>query len=457
MTRARHSARRARRRGDYLSHVGVTAATSIAATGLAAAGGLLLARYLGPSGRGTFAVITSYMMAAMTIGECGLTTAICYTVARNRAGARDAVRTGGAMLVLLGIIAGAAGVAAAPLVVHDPESVTAFRAVFAAQPLLFGTAAWLFALQATRIGSWNLVRALQPAGFTIAVVALALAHLLTVERAVLCLVGSLVLQAVVAAATCRVAVPGRGRFRRSMARDLARYAGPTTLSSVPYLLNAKLDVLLLGVLVQPAQVGHYAVAIAMSVLPQPVCSAFGNVAMPRLAAGRAAVANGSASVADRRVVLAAVGASLATGVVCMGALSAIAPLAVRGLLGPGYAPSVGLFWLLAPGGAVLGCNRAMDDVLRGLGLTLTVARCEWVGTVLTVVLLATLVPTIGVAGAAAASTVAYGVTFVLLLRAALRAVGLPARSLPAWLRRVAGRGRRDWLAVPSGSRRGNAA
>ncbi|MDT3443982.1 MULTISPECIES: oligosaccharide flippase family protein [unclassified Pseudofrankia] len=458
MIRAKHRRRSSRWRGEYLRSVGATAATSVAVSGVAAVGGLLLARYLGPSGRGTFAVVTSYMLAAATIGECGLTTAICYLVARDRSSARDSIRTGGAMLVMLGILVGAAGIAAAPLVLDDPEAVTAFRVAFAAQPLVFGASTWLFALQATRIGSWNVVRALQPAVYTTAVVTLAVTNLLTVERAVFCLVGSTALQAIAAVVLCRLALPGRGRLRRSTGRKLAGYGGATMLSAVPYLLNAHLDVLLLALLVEPAEVGHYAVAVSLSMLSQPVCSAFGNVAMPRLAAAAAvAGTDGTTAGSARRVALTAVGASLATGVLCMGAVSAIAPLAVHGLLGPDYAPSVGLFWLLAPGAAVLGCNRAIDDVLRGLGRALTVARCEWIGTVVTVALLATLVPLMGVAGAAVASSIAYGVAFAFLLHAVLRAVGITARSVPARLRRAAGRGRRDWLGVPSESGRGNAA
>ncbi|OHV39961.1 MULTISPECIES: lipopolysaccharide biosynthesis protein [Pseudofrankia] len=455
MTRAKHRVPKAQRRGGYLASVGVTAVTSVAVSGLGAAGGLILARYLGPSGRGTYAVITSYMLAATTVGECGLTYAICYVVARNRPGARDAVRTGGAMLLGLGILVGAAGIAAAPLVVDDP-TVTAFRVAFAAQPVVFGASAWIFALQATRISSWNVTRTLQPVCYSAAVVALAVTDLLTVERAVLCLIGSIGLQAVAAAVLCRQALPGRGRLRRSMGGSLADYGGKTMLSSISYLLNTTLDLLLLAVIVQPAQVGHYAVAVSMAMLPQPVCSAFGNVAMPRLAAGRANLAHGPASGVDRRMVLATVGASFAVGALCIGVLSVAAPLAVHVMLGPDYGPSIWLFWLLAPGAAVLGCNRAMDDVLRGLGRTLAVARCEWTGSALTVALLATLVPTIGVAGAAIASSIAYLVTFVLLLRVALRAVDITARSVPARLHRVTGRGRKDWLAVPSESGRGNA-
>jgi len=456
VSRARHRGRRARPHGGYLASVGSTAATSVAVSGLGAAGGLILARYLGPSGRGTYAVITSYMLAATTIGECGLTYAICYAVARNRPEARDAVRTGGAMLLGLGLLVGAAGIAAAPLVVDDPAAVSAFRMAFAAQPLVFGASAWIFALQATRLGSWNVTRVLQPIGYSAAVVGLAIADQLTIERAVLCLAGSLGLQAVAAAVLCRRALPGRGRLRRSLGRDLASYGSATMISSVSYLLNTTLDLLLLAVVVSPAQVGHYAVAVSLAMLPQPVCSAFGNVAMPRLAAGRSTGALSPASGSNRRVVLAAVGASLSIGVVCIGVLSAVVPLAVHVALGRDYVPSIELFWLLAPGAAVLGCNRVMDDVLRGLGRTLAVARCEWTGTVLTVGLLATLVPAIGVVGAAVASSIAYLATFVLLLRVALRAVGVTARSVPAGLYRVTAQGRKGWHAVPSESGRGNA-
>jgi O-antigen/teichoic acid export membrane protein len=455
--RAKHRSLPAHRRGGYFASVGGTAATSVTISGLGAAGGLVLARYLGPSGRGTYAVITSYTLTATTIGECGLTYAVCCAVARNRPGARDVVRTGGAMLLALGVAVGAIGIAAAPLVVDGPAAVTAFRVAFAAQPLVFGSSAWVFALQAARIGSWNAVRALQPVAYTTAVVALALAHVLTVEGAVLSLIGSTGLQAVVAAVLCRQALPGRGRLRRATGRDLAGFGGATMISSIPYLFNTTLDVLLLGVLVEPAVVGHYAVAVSMATLPQPLCSAFGNVALPRLAAGSATVAHRSVSGSDRRVVLAAAGASLAVGILCMGAVSAAAPLVVHWLLGPQYAPSVRLLWLLAPGAAVLGCNRTIDDVLRGLGRAFAVARCEWIGTALTVALLAALVPLMGVAGAAVASSVAYCVTFAFLLRVVLRAVDVTPRSVPARLRRAAGRRRRGWLALPSESGRGNAA
>jgi O-antigen/teichoic acid export membrane protein len=443
----------------------------VAVTALAAVSGLLLARVLGPAGRGTYAIITSYTLAAATVGECGLTAAICYFVARDRTTARDVMRSGGLLLLGFGIVVGAVGVGVAPLLFDDPAEVAAFRVAFAAQPLVFVCSCWVFALQAVRITAWNVVRALQPAGYSAAIVLLAATGLLSVERAVLCLVGSVLLQALAAVALCRGTFPGRGRLRRRTCRDLLGYGGATLASAVPYLLNAHLDVLVLAVLVAPAQLGHYAVAVSLGMLPQPICAAFGNVAMPRLAARpdaagsdhRAVVVRRSAAPPAvgqaRRVALVAVAASLTTGVVAVAAISLLAPVVVPRLLGPAFTPSVGLFWLLAPGAALLGCNRAIDDVLRGLGRAMTVARCEGVGSVVTIVLLAALVPTIGIAGAPVASSLAYGVSFLLLLLAVLRAVDLPARTAGARLLWVAtgARRRRAWITVPTESGRGNSA
>jgi len=334
---------------------------------------------------------------------------------------------------------------------RDADAAAAFRVAFAAQPMIFLVACWVFALQATRLPAWNLVRALQPLFHAVAVALVAVTTGLTIGWTVTCLLASTAIQMMFAVACWRRERPARGRIRRREAVELARYGGAVFLSAAPYLLSAYLDVLILAVLVDPAKVGLYAVAVSMSLLSQPICAAFGNVAMPLLAR-RAATepASGAPAGPDsataphaRRTAVLAVGASLLIGTVVVGLMCAAAPVLVPLLFGARYERSIGLLWLLAPGAVLLGCNRVMDDVLRGLGQSLTVARCEGVGTILTIVGLATVVPALGVAGAAIVSTVAYSVAFLFLLRALLRAVGVPARAVPTQARsliaaRVAG-------------------
>jgi len=440
--------RQAKSELGYLASVRAVATTNLVITAVSALTGIGVARCLGPAGRGAYAIVTSYTQAAAAIGECGLTASICYLVARYPDRAADVVRTGGALLLALGVVVGTGGILAAPLVFpHDAAAAAALRVAFAAQPMVFLMACWVFALQAIRLPSWNLVRTVQPLFHAAGVAVVAVAAVLTIGWTVTCLLASIALQAMFAFVLWLRERPARGRIRRREAVKLVRYGGAVFLSAVPYLLNAYLDVLVLAMLVDPAKVGLYAVAVSMSMLSQPICAAFGNVAMPRLARRAAAeratgeppfaVSGGrDQAVAPhaRRVAVLAVGASLLCGTVVVGLMSAAAPVLVPLLFGTRYERSIGLLWLLAPGAVLLGCNRVMDDVLRGLGRSLTVARCEGVGTVLTIVGLAMLVPAFGIAGAAIVSTAAYSVTFLFLLRALLTAVGVPVRAVPAQAR-----------------------
>ncbi|SNQ51098.1 conserved membrane hypothetical protein [Frankia canadensis] len=431
----------------YLASVRATAITNLAITAVSAVMGIGIARCLGPAGRGAYAIVTSYTQAAATIGELGLTASICYFVARYPDRAADVVRTGGALLLALGVVVGAGGILAAPLVFpHDAAAAATFRVAFAAQPLIFVSGCLVFALQATRLPAWNLVRAVQPLVQAAVVSTVAVAAGLTIGRTVGGLLVSTAVQTAAAFVLWRRECPTRGRIRHRDAAELMRYGGAVFLSTVPFLLTAYLDVLILALLVDPAKVGLYAVAVSMSMLSQPICVAFGNVAMPLLArhaatkpvsdesAGLAAGRNPPVARHVRRTAGLAVGASLLSGTVVAGLISAAAPVLVPLLFGAHYERSIGLLWLLAPGAVLLGCNRVMDDLLRGLGRSLTVARCEGVGAVLTVVGLAVLVPALGIAGAAITSTAAYSVAFLFLLRALLRAIGVPVRAVPSQAR-----------------------
>ena len=73
-------------------------------------------------------------------------------------------------------------------------------------------------------------------------------------------------------------------------------------------------------------------------------------------------------------------------------------------------------WILTPGGVFLACGQVVGDLLRGLNRPAVVASCQTVAAVCTVLLLITLLPLAGVAGAAIASTVAYGVALAAMIR-----------------------------------------
>jgi O-antigen/teichoic acid export membrane protein len=160
----------------------------------------------------------------------------------------------------------------------------------------------------------------------------------------------------------------------------------------------------------PVDLGRYAVAVSVTMIPVPLVCAIGNVTFPRLAAQRTASAQ---SERLQRVAL-LTSAVLATAVMLFLAVTCswLIPL----VFGATYRGAVPLVWLLAPGGVFLCCGQVTGDLLRGLGRPKSAATAQGVAAVFTVILLIALLPVLGVAAAAIATTIAYGVALTVMIR-----------------------------------------
>jgi O-antigen/teichoic acid export membrane protein len=150
----------------------------------------------------------------------------------------------------------------------------------------------------------------------------------------------------------------------------------------------------------------------------PMVTAIGNVAFPRLAARQ--YLDG---LARRMQWLGILGAGSAAAAALV-PLDLVAPWLIPHVFGPAYAGVTPLLWALTPAGVLLACNQVTGDMLRGRKRPLLVARAQGTAAVFTVVLLLTLLPAVGVYGAAIASAVAYGVALAVMLLSLHR---LPAR------------------------------
>jgi len=182
------------------------------------------------------------------------------------------------------------------------------------------------------------------------------------------------------------------------------------------LVNVSLDQLLLSVWpgVTAAELGNYAVAVLLSQLVMPVSQALGSVAFPRIAQ-----AHGEAGV--RRIERLSLAGTAVSATVTIAAVSAMAPILVPVVFGSGFRSSIVALWLLAPGAVFLAMNQVLGSILQGRGRPLVISIGQGIGAVFTLALLTTLIPRFGIRGAAVASTVAYGVVMVVLLRGLRRA------------------------------------
>lgn len=400
-----------------------TATFNVLSAASAALGGVIIARALGPSVRGDYAAVTAWFGILLIIGEAGQSAAVCYYVARDPQQARDYVATSRSMMVITGVAALVAAFAASPLLARgNPVLLRAYQIVIAGSVFTFLGTSYTFALQARAIESWNKVRLSQPVLSTVATIVLWRLRLLSLTVAIDTVIATMVLQLGYAYYRCRRSDLAPGTARRQLARPLARY-GMTQLAAVtPTTVNLYLDRLLLSQLVSPADLGRYAVAASATLVPIPLVSAIGNVAFPRLAAQRLVTAQ------SHRLQLAAVLASAGAAAAILLPIAVTAPWLVPLVFGPAFRGAVPLLWILTPGGIFLACNQVASDLLRGRNRPGFVAISEGLAVVFTVALLIALLPLVGVASAAIASTVAYGVALIAMIRCLQR---LPHEESPA--------------------------
>ena len=136
-------------------------------------------------------------------------------------------------------------------------------------------------------------------------------------------------------------------------RPLSAYGTAQIAALAPATLNAQLDQLVLSQTVSAAELGRYAIAVSISLLPMPLVTAIGNVVFPRLAAQREVT--GATCELQRLSVLASAGLAAAMLV----PLAAVAYWLVPLVFGAAYRGAVPLLWILTPG-VGLPCLRPGD-------------------------------------------------------------------------------------------------
>ena len=388
-----------------------TAGFNIAATAAAGLGGIIFARAVGPTVRGEYAAIYAWFGILLMVGAMGQPAALCFHVARNPLRAREYVATSRAMMLTTGTVVLISGILLAPVLAHGVASVSlGYRIAFGTSIVAFVGASYTFSLQARDLRRWNVVRVSQPVLGLIAIAMLWRLRLLTLDRAMIVLSATMLLQLGWAYVSCRRASLAPGHAHAALVRPLAAYGTAQIAALTPAALNAQLDQLVLSQTVPPADLGRYAIAVSLTLLPIPFVSAIGNVAFPRLASQARPTAT------THRVQRLAVLGSAGLATAMLVPLAAVAYWLVPLVFGAGYRGAVPLLWILSPGAVFLACGQVTGDLLRGRNRPIFVAWAQGLAAVFTIVLLFALLPVVGVAGAAIASTVAYGVALGAMLR-----------------------------------------
>ena len=413
-------------RGSRLTGaVGAAAGANLLIALFGAASGILLSRLLSVAERGDFAAAQVPALIISNIGMLGLGEAMIYFARSEVSTRRTTIMAAATLSICSSAVLSVAGYLALPWLLPNASPATISLAkIWLLLPIAvaFNSVPVLAIRAVKRDGLWNIYR-IVPGAAWILVILFVLAgvdsrNLKALAAGQLVSLGIFGLVAWVTIGRVEIGTP-LPTMKSSI--RMVRFGLPLTLSTLPQMLNVRLDQLLLVRYVNEADLGAYVTAFAWSSLASAALSAFGIVLFPRLA---------ETGPAQRPSVLRRhLRPALAAGTCVTGLGVVLTPALLPRIFGSKYVNAVGVAQLLVVAGVLLALSGVLAAALQGVSRPRSVLTSELVGLVATVVLLRYLVPRYGIEGAAFASIAAYGVTGAARIHGLARACGVPMRQL----------------------------
>jgi O-antigen/teichoic acid export membrane protein len=389
---------------------------SAAFAGLVA--GLVLARTLGPEGRGQFATIVLWPTLLSIVGELGLGFAFSYFAGRNRQAVNGLWSLAWVVALGVGGVVGLMGLAVLPGQVGlTGTALTALKwnLVIVPTALLSGYLSYLL-LGTGHLLEYNLVRLTNAACYSLGIVGVAVAGAAGIGPYTVVFIMAQFAGLLLALGLTVARLHPAWAWEPPLVKQALRYGFKTYVSTLMGQANLRVDQVIMTLVVAPAQLGYYVVSVAVAGLVSPLYSAIAIVVLPRVT--RAADHHLGGAEALRHVRFIVLG-----GVPLTAALGVAMPLLLPLLFGADYGPSIWPAQILLVAGLLQGGVITLANSLRGLGLPGRAAISEGIGLMATIGLLFSLLPVWGIVGAAVASLVAYGIVALLQLVFVFRASG----------------------------------
>lgn len=413
-----------RRSGSLGSAVGASFVVSGCIAMLNVVTGVVLARQLGPTGRGELAAALIWPSLMAALGSVGLPQATTYYAARGTA---PGVLASSSLVIgsILSVVLVGLGLLILPLALGGHEEVVLDSSYLYLLyiPLSLFTLPIMGILNGVHRYLWfQTLRLFVYAATAALLVGLAAEGSLDVRSAVIAYL-------VATSANLALAVLLLSRVNLTpltpsvaVSRQLVAFGLKSHLSYVSSLLNERLDQLVISVVLSAERLGLYVVAVTLTQLTTLVGQSMAVVALPALARMKTpeAQARGARFFVGFTLVLAS-----AASLVIM----ALVPQLINLFFGADFLPAVAACRILLVATVIFSTNRTLEALLQALGRPLDAGTGEALALGATAVSLAILLPLFGLVGAAGASLIAYAVSALYLGRRAMSVLNVPANDL----------------------------
>ncbi|MEX2628342.1 MAG: oligosaccharide flippase family protein [Tistlia sp.] len=379
--------------------------------------GVLVARLLLPEGRGELALVMLWPLLLLAIASLSIDQAVSFNASR----ARD---RSGRIVASAFLLAGGLGLASIPPGLLALEFAyrgerAALHELAVAYFLLLalvnaaGAAAASGLVALGKVGTWNLLRVLQPTLYLAALLLLALLDAVAV-RTVLAtnLAAALLCGLLAIALVWRAATPPRRPDRQALVA-VAGYAAKVHLGSLAEIVGSRLDQIVIAALLAPRDLGLYVVAATLAGALGLISQTLVPLAFPRAAAQREQA--GRLQVLGRYL-------RLATALAAGGAVAVVllAPWLLSLLFGEAYAVAADVTRILALATCLRVVRGLLAHGIKALGRPGLVSRLTWFALPVSLLSVAGLASLYGLLGAAAGVVAGEAAAVALLLLALKR-------------------------------------
>jgi O-antigen/teichoic acid export membrane protein len=409
---------------DFIDRVMQTFLTKALLILASVVSGIIIARTLGPDGRGTYAVATAIGTIGAQFATLGLHASNTYLLARDRrylaalVGNTVAVSIGAGGVLGMLLVACVLSGPCADLIQGDMlwlavMAIPIYAALILLQNLLLGL------YDTARFNATEIVENLVGLVLLIGLVVIGCENPFTVYGS------SLLVSLGVAGVLARWLVVKAGGLSVSLVllRENFGFSLRAYLSTLLFLLVARVDILLIAHFLDETQTGLYAVASSLGEMLAMIAVVTGNILFPRLVhekdrAARWQMASRTALTIGMLVTLAGViSLPIAEGLVTL-------------LFGEAYRPGASAYVYLVPGMICLSVNGILMNFYAAEGMPPIVVIAPMLAVVVKLALGVYLIPLHGVDGAALSATITYAlvllVTFTYLVGWRRRAAAVAA-------------------------------
>ena len=394
----------------FIQHYGSTVLGQGAVLAIGVLTGILSARLLGPVGRGEFAAIIIWPMGIGTLFLCGIHQAAVFNLGRRLFTVSEIVTSTAVVALVQSVLTIIFGLSIIPIVfARYSQTARDLEVIFVLFiPAWFVTAYMGSLFQGQQdLLRFNIIRLLPPLTNVIGLAGMYFIHSRSLRWAIFSVLAGYAITAALGASMIWSKLRPGFKWNPKTIPRLINYGYRTQATTLASYFNQRIDQLVLSLFVPPEQLGLYAVAVTLATAVTVFPAAVGIVTFSR--------GIGQHSDDAKALIGRSFRASLIWLAVCCGMLYMLCPFLIRLVFGAAFEGSITACRILLPGAMMIGLNQVLYNGASALGRPGLPSIAEGVSMALTAIGLYLLVPHYGYIGAAYISSLAYTLSFLIML------------------------------------------